>query len=192
MKNWYIIILLVVLLYSCKEEKKVMTPTDFTNIILKSVFEKDSPAFKERLYHANELQDAINLAKLTPEVRKNEQKIINDKYHYIVYEDSCMLEYRSLIKQFDSLGITAFTMDTVDFNNYFEPKRPYIRLEADSWIYKGQDTFVLKIKDAVLLRDGWNLGSVKLMKGSMTDPKFLRVSDILRKIPVQDSTKINQ
>jgi len=158
-------------------EKEVMTPTKMTNIILKAVFERDSSLFEQILYTKEELIGTVNLAKIKDEIKKNEMRIINDKYHYIVYRDSCMAEFRELIRAFDSLGIKPFTMDTVDFNNYMDLARPYFRLEADSWIPVGQDTFVLKIKNAILLTDGWNLGSVKLLKASSDNPDFLRVKD---------------
>ena len=171
-------LLLMLLAGSCAlPEKEVMTPTKMTNIILKSVFERDSSLFEQLLYTKEELIGTVNLAKIKDEVKKNEMKIINDKFHYIVYRDSCMAEFRELIRAFDSLGIKPFTMDTVDFNNYMDLARPYFRLEADSWIPAGQDTFVLKIKNAILLTDGWNLGSVKLLKASSDNPDFLRVKD---------------
>lgn len=173
-----VLLLMIVFMGSCSlPEKEVMTPTKLTNILLKAVFERDSSLFEERLYTKEELIGTINRAKIKDEVKKNEMKIINDKYHYIVYRDSCMAEFRALIKAFDSLGIKPFTMDTVDFNNYMDLARPYFRLEADSWIPVGADTFVLKIKNAILLTDGWNLGSVKLMKASSDNPDFLRVRE---------------
>ncbi|MBK6354185.1 MAG: hypothetical protein IPF46_12515 [Saprospiraceae bacterium] len=99
-------------------------------------------------------------------------ELANDTNRYRIYHDSLMLQYRLLIHQFDSIGLKPFLMDTVDFENYFNAARPYYRLEADAWFNNGKDTFVLKIKDAILLVDGWNLGSVKLYKAS-EDPKFL-------------------
>jgi len=50
-------------------------------------------------------------------------------------------------------------------------------LAVDGWIYHGQDTFVLKIRDAILLVDGWNLGSVELVRPD-NSLKFIRNKDL--------------
>ncbi|MBK8403316.1 MAG: hypothetical protein IPL25_04265 [Saprospiraceae bacterium] len=87
------------------------------------------------------------------------------------------IQYRELVRKFDSIGLKPFVFDTVDFNNYVNGKRPFYRLAVDGWIYHEQDTFVFKIRDAILLVDGWNLGTVELVRPD-NSLKFIRNKDL--------------
>ncbi|MBK7881734.1 MAG: hypothetical protein IPJ83_14405 [Saprospiraceae bacterium] len=46
-----VVIILGLALYGCQSKKEIMTPTNLANIILKSVFDKDSTLFLDRLFN---------------------------------------------------------------------------------------------------------------------------------------------
>ena len=196
--NFIIVVFFVGLIqFGCQAKKDIMTPTKLINIVLKSVFTKDSSLFIDRFYNKDRIVKTLALATISDFAFNKEMELANDTNRYRIYHDSLMLQYRLLIHQFDSIGLKPFLMDTVDFENYFNAARPYFRLEADAWFNHGKDTFVLKIKDAILLVDGWNLGSVKLYKAS-EDPMFVRIKDKLieeaknkKRILNQDSSHVN-
>jgi|JI10StandDraft_1071094.scaffolds.fasta_scaffold08035_2 hypothetical protein len=163
--------------YGCQSKKEIMTPTNLANIILKSVFDKDSTLFLDRLFNKERSLQTLKLGQLSDYVIEQETALVNNESEMKIYRDSMSFQYRELVRKFDSIGLKPFVFDTVDFNNYFNGKRPFYRLAVDGWIYHGQDTFVLKIRDAILLVDGWNLGSVELVRPD-NSLKFIRNKDL--------------
>lgn len=179
-------VILVSVLSCSTNEPVVMTPTMFCNGLIKAAFDRDSSYFLERIETPAKIRQAIVLYKeLRPAMREYENIVMSDNAQYNLMKDSVLMLYHALVDSIQKFGIQRMTFDTVDFNNYLNNYRPYYKLDADGYIYQNNDTFVLQVKEAMLLTDGWNLGSVKLFKPA-PDELLLRVVDSLREASKRD------
>ncbi|MEO6190355.1 MAG: hypothetical protein ABIO44_08295 [Saprospiraceae bacterium] len=186
-----ILFLLVVITSSCNREgDKVMTPTVFSNGLLKAAFDRDSTYFIERIEDASKLRQTLKLYKnLRLGIQEYENLLMSDNSQHERMKDSALSMYHNLIDSIEKYKIVRMNFDTVDFNNYVNNYRPYYKLDADGYIYQNKDTFVLLIKDAILLTDGWNLGSVKLIRPKPNE-LLLRVVDSLKEASKRDPKNI--
>lgn len=196
-------ILLLVSIFSCKkEQQEIMTPTIFCNGLMKAAFDKDSSYFVDRIESPMKLRQTLKLYKdLRSSMQEYENILMSDNSQHERMKDSSLRMYRGLIDSIQKFGIQKITFDTVDFNNYVNNYRPYYKLDAEGFIYQNNQTYVLQVKEAILLTDGWNLGSVRLFKpdssemllrvvdslkeASKRDPKNIRIMDSLKKINYQ-------
>ncbi len=190
-------------LLSCKmTTPEIMTPTILCNGLIKAAFDKDSTYFLERIENPAKLRASLKFYKdLRESMREYEELVMADNSQHDRMKDSALIMYKNLIDSIQKFGIKRMVFDTVDFNNYVNNFRPYYKLDAEGFIFQNQDTFILQVKEAFLLSDGWNLGSVKLFKlrpnemlirvidslkeASKVDPKNLRTLDSLKKINYQ-------
>ncbi|NOT37763.1 MAG: hypothetical protein HOP11_10340 [Saprospiraceae bacterium] len=176
-----------------------MTPTIFSNGLLKAGFDQDTSYFLDRIESPLKLKQTLKIYKdLRPSMQEYENILMSDNMQHDRMRDSAIQMYKGLIDSIAKFGIKKMVFDTVDFNNYVNNYRPYYKLDAEGYIYQNNETYVLQIKEAILLMDGWNLGSVRLFKptkdemllrvidslkeASKTDPRNIRVMDSLKKI----------
>ncbi|MFN8278902.1 MAG: hypothetical protein U0V49_01315 [Saprospiraceae bacterium] len=163
-----------------------MTPTIFCNGLIKAALDRDSSYFLERTETPAKLRQTLKLYKdLRQSMKDYEEILMSDNDHYNRMKDSVLMMYRGLVDSVQKFGLQNIRFDTVDFNNYVNNYRPYFKLDAEGFVFRGQDTFVLRVKEAILLSDGWNLGSVKLFRPG-PDDLLLRVADSLREASKHD------
>ncbi len=190
-------------LYACnKRPERIMTPTIFSNGLIQAAFDRDSTFFLEQIETPTKIRQALKLYKdLRPAMKEYETIVMSDNSQYNRMKDSALIMYHGLVDSIQKFGLKKFSFDTVDFNNYVNNYRPYFKLDADGYIYQNNNTYVLKIREAMLLTDGWNLGSVvlfqpapgeillrvadSLREASKKDPRGLRTLDSLKKINYQ-------
>ncbi|MCC6815100.1 MAG: hypothetical protein IT267_01650 [Saprospiraceae bacterium] len=170
-------------LISCKYLKhEIMTPTIFANEILESAFKNDSLQFFDRVETASKIRQSL---KSYNDLRKNmidyENMILSDNSQFEKMKDSARIMFRKLRDSIEKFNLSFVQLDTVDFNNYVNNYRPYYKLDLEGYIHQNNEIFVLEVKEAILLSDGWNFGSVRLYKLSPYD-MTLRLNDSLRNL----------
>ncbi|MEP7196337.1 MAG: hypothetical protein ABI851_07430 [Saprospiraceae bacterium] len=203
LKSTFYLFFILFVLFACNRQKDViMTPTIFSNGLLKAAFDRDSSYFLERIENPTKLRQALHYYEGLREAMLDYENILmSDNAQHDRMKDSALSMYHGIIDTIEKYHIQRMVFDTVDFNNYVNNYRPYYKLDAEGYIYQNGDTMVLQVKSAILLTDGWNLGFVKLFKpnpnelllrvvdslkeASKHDPKNLRILDSLKKINYQ-------
>ena len=96
----------------------------------------------------------------------NRERIIIDRPDF----DTTMIEYalnnyRAGIETLRSIDCLSqnVVIDSVEFRNFLDHKRPYYHLDVDGFFSCNDETWVIAIRDAVLLAEGWHLGGFKIV-----------------------------
>ncbi|MDQ3141988.1 MAG: hypothetical protein M3Q56_07045 [Bacteroidota bacterium] len=153
----------ILTLLGCLGERPVMTPTDFSNIILKAAFTKDSALIKRLIPTRTKCMQTMALGKIGVNEKERELKYINDNENMQLVQDSVMYYYRNLLSKIEKYNIKEFKFDTVDFNNYFDSRRPYLRLDVNGFINQDTNKYIFVVHGAFLMTDGWNLGMMDIV-----------------------------
>ena len=98
MKNFLnftiVVFFLGLIQFGCQAKKDIMTPTDLANIILKSVFTKDSSLFFDRLFTKERSLQTLKIGQLEDYVIKQETELVNSETEMKKYTDSMAIQYR--------------------------------------------------------------------------------------------------